>query len=366
MGQQPNNQTLIRLYSFFLRLYPADFQQEFAEEMQWVFSQSISEAVEQGLLERSRTIAREIYGAIWGAVRQNLEQSAVRRFFRPAGVPGWEGAPGRGEVLLTLMLFLLPALGLMRREALAALNGPLAIIAAGLVTGALLTGLSRGLPRWSLPYLGIALSTISFFVIFDWQADLLSPMAMEKLNLFPQSSSMRLVFQALWAGMMWLELFLLTFLTLGLLALLRRFRPFLHRLRQDWTLGSYILYSGALTLLTLSFMQHQSIKLFAAGSILCLAAGAWLYLYSPRAWQRWLTLITGLTLSMLMAVAGNWPVVPLNLSPVWQNWPAVGSPFWSRTQAMLVEWVWMAVILLAPALLKLVRPPGERPLIARE
>ena len=360
MGRQTSHHTLNRLYSVLLRLYPASFQEEFAEEMQWVFTQSMVDAAERGVWERCRTALCEIRGVIWGAVQQNLEQHTGWRFFHPARVPGWEGAPGRGEVILTLLLFLLPVLGLWRREVMTLVDSPWMIVAAGAVTGALLAGLSRGLPRWSLPYLGIALSSISFFIIFDWQADILSPIAMEKIGLYTHDSSVQLLFQALWAGMMWLELFMLTFLTLGLLALLRRFRPFLLRLRQDWTLVSYILYSGALTLLTLSFVQHQSIKLFAAGSILCLAAGAWLYLYCPRAWQRTLTLVTGLTLSMIMAAAGNWPVSPINLWPVWQSWPAAGSPFWSKAQAMLIEWIWMAVILLAPALLKLVRLPKER------
>lgn len=360
MTQQKSKEMLIRLYRVLMRLYPASFQEEFAEEMQWVFAQAVDEAAERGVLNRGLTILREVKGVIWGAVQQNLEQKTGRRIFTPVRVSGWEGAPGRGEVLLTLLLFLMPAFGLWRREALSVVDSPFLILAGGIITGALLAGLSRGLPRWSLPYLGIALSSVSFFFIFDWQADILSPMAMEKIGLYAQDSSMQLLFQALWAGMMWLELFLLTFLTVGLLALLRRFRPFLQRLRQDWTLASYILYSGALTLLTLSFTQHQSIKLFAAGSILCLAAGAWLYLYSPRAWQRTLTLVTGLTLSMIMAVAGNWPVAPMHLWPAWQSWPAADSPFWSRAQVMLIEWAWMAIILLAPALLKFIRPTGER------
>jgi hypothetical protein len=263
-----------------------------------------------------------------------------------------------------LLLFVLPVIGVWRREAAALPDGPMEIIAAGLVVGALLAGLYRGLPRWSLPYLGIALSTISFFVLFDWQADLLSPLALEKIGLDPHNRSLQLVLQSMWAGMMWLGLLVVTLLTLGLLALVRRFHPFLKRLRQDWTLVSYILYSGALTLLTYSFTQHHSIKVFAVGSIVCLAAGAWLYLYSPRAWQRLLTLMTGLTLSFIAAAAGNWPVAPLQMRPVWQSWPEPGTLFWEKAPALLVEWVWMAVILLAPALMKQFRPNGRRPLAA--
>jgi hypothetical protein len=219
---------------------------------------------------------------------------------------------------------------------------------------ALLAGMVMGFPRWSLPYLGLALSALSFILVYQQAADLITPSMLSRLGIAPHNQSTALLLQALWAGMMWLSLFAITFLAICLLSLLRRFRPLLDRIRQDWTLASFILYSGTLFTLVLTFDHYRIQGTTTFTSTLCLATGAWLYLRSPRRWQRALALLTGLTLAMWTAIAGQWTTTLI------QVWQPQAEARWIDAYRGIFEWGWMALAILAPAVLKLLPEAGKR------
>jgi hypothetical protein len=346
---------ILTLYRMLLRLFPLRFQDEFGEEMQSVFTELISEKAADSKLALAGVILSEFSGLPGAAMRQYLASWFTLKP-RPAA---WEGPPSRKESLLALAVFALPVLGLFQVGAAQLSNRTLAFPVAALFIGLLLIGIAKGFPRWSLPYLGLAISTVCIFFIFQWEADRLSGLALSRFGVYPVNESSRLVLQALWAGLMWLGLFVISSLALGLMALLRRFHSLLFRIRQDWSLVSYIFYSGALAAFTLSFAHRQHEKLFAVTSILCLAAGAWLYLRSPRPWQRSLALLSGLTLAVLAAAAGRWPLIPVHVWPDWANWPGSEGEIWYGVSGTILEWSWMAAAVLAPALLKIFPHPGK-------
>lgn len=355
MGElmQHNLSRLRNLYRACLYLLPAPFREEYGEEMAWVFSQAAADAAAKGQRALAAVAARELAGLAREGLTQRWRASRQHLFgYAAARAPGWDGPPPRREALLALAVFIVPALALLYQGSLALAGRATGYLAAGLLLGALLAGAARGFPRWSLPYLGMALSALSFFFLFGWEADLLAPHAAYRFGLVARDSSSRLLLRSAWAGLMWLELFAVTAAALGLLALVRRFRPLLQRIRQDWTLVSYMLYSGMVVLLTLSFAQHQSERLLGAGSVLCLAAGSFLYLYSPRPWQRTVALLGGLTLAIVAAAAGQWPVEPVRVWPVWENWPRLDGERWVEARGLVLAWAWMSALLLAPGLMK--------------
>jgi|SRR6185503_5480947 hypothetical protein len=63
---------MLALYRSLLRLYPRDYFHEYAGEMEWVFCQAQEEARGHTLKRRALFCAREISGALAGALRQRL------------------------------------------------------------------------------------------------------------------------------------------------------------------------------------------------------------------------------------------------------------------------------------------------------
>lgn len=332
---------LIHLYRSLLLLFPSRFRNEFGEEMEMAFEESLSEAKIRGGLVW--TLLNELSGLPQAAIRQHL-----RHPDEPS--PDWEGPPSPAETLLTLAAFLLPLAGYFIRFDGRAANQQILTGIAGILGLALLAGSAKGFPRWSLPFLGLALSTTSFFFVFQNNADRMAPAFIARLGLWPQNESTALLLEAGWAGLMWLSLFALTFLALGILALLKKFHPLIERIRKDWTLASFTLYSGTLVTLLLAEEGAGREPTFILASTLCLAVGAWMYLCSPRPWLRSLALLTGLTLALWTAIASQRPFL---LAQEIGAWIPLGGGRFEPRQAFLL-WLGVSLAILAPALLRLI------------
>ena len=347
------------LYRSLLGLFPRAFREEFADEMQAVFGEVVLQAAAGGRLPLAKAVLLEIASLPGVALSQRLYPGGSLE----ANPSSWEGPPTHKESFWALAVFLLPALGLLQKAAPPAWSPGLAILAAVLFIALLLAGVAKGFPRWSLPSLGLAISALSFIFIFQRGADLLSQPVFSRYSLVPLDASARVVLEAAWAGLMWLSLFVVSALVMGLLALFRRVQPLLWRFRQDWTQVSYVFYGGALAALTIgcflstSFARQQSEKFFALVSILGLACGAWLYLRSPQPWQRFIALLSGLLLAMTAAAASQWPLIPSQFWPDWALFSAPGGETWAGAHRAFLEWGWLAAAILTPALVKLISRP---------
>lgn len=347
-----NAKNYLRVFHSLLQLYPPDFRTEYGDEMLEVILDSIRGASTDGKFGQAGRVWREIKDLAVGAICLRFKG------WQPGGgnPAAWEGPPSRREMLVALSIFALPATSILLNLPINVSSGWLA----ALLAGVFIAGLLRGFPRWSLPLLGLGLSAFSFTFIFQRLADFIAPGMLSELGLAPQDESTRLLLHAFWAGLMWFTLFAMTALTLGLLALVGRFRALIGRVWQDWTLASYILYSGALFTLVLTFGQYRYEKAHAFASTVCLATGALLYLLSTRPWQRTLSLLTGLTLAVCIAIAGQWPV---GLHPDWRTLllaTSAGNETWFEIRRTILEWGWMILFLLAPGLLRLLPAPHRR------
>lgn len=334
-----------RLYKALLRLYPRSFQAEFAEEMISVFEEALGEAASRGWLAQLRRLLVEVLSLPAGVLQISLKNQPVPNPKKPGGLE-WEGPPSSWESLVALAVFVLPVANLWLNSVPQGTSFLLLLCMASLLAGCFVIGLKSGFPRWSLPYLGLALSALSFVFVFQWASDRIAPSLLPIPTPLPQDESLTLLLQSVGAGMMWLSLFAMTFLFLGLLALVHRFHPLLARLRQDWTLVSYILYSGTLFTLGFTFDQYHAEQPYTLASSLCLVTGAWLYLRSRRPWQRTLALLAGITLAMGSSYASQWP--------------AVLAQDWYAARQTILAWGWMVLALLAPALIKLPKVAKDR------
>jgi hypothetical protein len=255
------------------------------------------------------------------------------------------------ELLLALAVFLLPAGMLLISQANLSTDSSgwnaaalfLAIMAAA--------GFLRGTPLRSLPYFGVILAIAGYLYLFQWVASLVSPALISNFSPGPWDRSTYLLLKVFSNGMLWLMLFCLTLLVVALLALFNRFQPLFRRVDQDWTLLSYILYGESVFALLFLFENYRYESSYAIASLLCLAAGGWLYLRSEQNRRRILALIGGLTLAVWIAALGTWLSLPGAQGSIYAllNPGVAGSV--SEAGRVLLAWMTMIIALLLPRFL---------------
>jgi hypothetical protein len=340
----------VKIYKLFLFMFPSSFRTDFSDEMLEVFTLSIAETSTSGN-ERWRVCFREFAGLPLAAIQERIRKSSPT--VAPAASPGWESSLKGKELLVAMGAFIFPYIAVLLNADTPSLLGlafPLALALVGLV---LLFGLFKGIPRWCLPYLGLALSMLSFFVVFNWIIDKYVSYVIPLMGPGPVSAQTRLLWEAFFSGMLWLGLFLAVFLFLGLAASVRRLRPFYLQLQKDWTAVSFIFYGGAMTALVLLFKDYRYEGPYALSSIFFLAAGAWIYLRSPFPWQRALALLSGLTLAVWLAAAGQWVTQPGESLSLWVKEQATQTERGFEIGLMLMQLAWMLLFLLLPRYLKI-------------
>ena len=328
------------LYAVLLWLYPPDFRREFGEEMREVFAQAAADAAGKNPLEVIALVANELLLLpsavlrLHAQARRNLPVSATRL---PPLELSWR------ELLLSLAVFLLPAVMLLTSQpspANAASPTHPAILFLAVMIAA---GFLRGLPLRSSPYFGLVLAVAGYLSIFQWVVSMVSPALISDLTPGAWDRSTYLLLQIISTGMLWLMLFCLTLLVVTLLAIFNRFRPLFQRVEGDWTLLSYVLYGESVFVLLLLFENYRTAPVYAIASLFCLAGGAWFYLRAAQGGRRILALVGGVTLAMWIAALSR----------------GVLGETGSVSLPVLVTWIWMVVALLLPALLR--HPPRQAP-----
>lgn len=205
-----------------------------------------------------------------------------------------------------------------------------------LILGVFLLGSAKGLPRWFLPYLGLPLP-IAALLIFNAVLD----------PKWPGFNVPWLMGSIIMEGFLWGWMILITAAFLLIAAWVPRFRPFYRRLRDDWTLLSFLLYGAGPLILFITFNEYKNVEPFFFLSLLMLALGGWFYLRNDEPLKRFVSLHVGLALSMLTAAVGKAVLFK-------ESWPQVFDLTWKNEMIYtLVTWLWLAVIMSLPLLLNL-------------
>ncbi|NJC98120.1 MAG: hypothetical protein FIB03_17590 [Anaerolineae bacterium] len=216
------------------------------------------------------------------------------------------------------------------------------------VLGLFLLGSAKGLPRWFLPYLGLPLP-IASLLIFNV---LLDPK-------WPGFNVPWLVSVILMEGFLWGWMALIVVVLLLISAWMPKFRPFYRRLRDDWTLLSFLLYGAAPLTLFITFDEYKNVEPFFFVSLLMLALGGWSYLRNSEPWKQFMSLYIGLALSMLTAAAGKAVLFE-------ESWPQFVSLGWENEMIYtLVTWAWLAFIMFLPYMLNLLPRSKNQPSTAK-
>jgi hypothetical protein len=110
MKTEPRLSILNALFSALLHFYPAEYRQEFAEEMQEVFSQAITDASRSGSFSLVLLLITELLDLPVSALRVHRQIRSTRMVSTPAVNPDAPLELPWRELLIALAVFLLPAM----------------------------------------------------------------------------------------------------------------------------------------------------------------------------------------------------------------------------------------------------------------
>lgn len=224
---------------------------------------------------------------------------------------------------------------------------------------ALALAIFKGLPRWSLSYLGFYLMLGILLARYDgiWVAWIFPGFtgAFGPRSLWPLA--VRIGYGAVIGFIVLFSILLGALILVNLLRLLPEYGDLWGRVLADWTQLSFVLYGGLVPGILFTFDEYHYIHIWLFLAWTSLALGAWLYLRAQKRKQRILALMGGATGAVWIVALAKWVLIPL------QNWPdgypVAPSPAtrWVETGGALVAWGLIVLLLLAPALLKLLPTP---------
>jgi hypothetical protein len=359
---------ITRVYHVLLAFYPSEFRTEFSQEMRDVFETALTEVQHRGWGASWWMFWREIRDWPGSVLREHLRVWRKKMF---AKISIEEKPLSHYELLAAMIVFLLPLLiplfSFMRTTGMV-LPQWMDLFEQYLFWGPLILVLGfaiiKGLPRWSLSYLGFVLMVTIILSRYDQFFGWI-------YSYFTQSFGARsfwsLPIRIMYGGMFAL-IMLFSFLLMGLiLVLLFRLIPHTRdvwkRIRTDWTRLSFLLYGGLVFGILIMFDEYHHEHIWLLLSLICLAIGAWLYLRAKNQKQRLLALLGGVTTAMWIVALAKWMLIPL------QEWPT-GYPVapsettrWLETGSAMIYWVFILIMLIAPALLNLL-PQAPHPILS--
>jgi len=338
------------LYSLLLHLFPKAYREEYGDELLAVFDLSLDDAMQEGKLEVMRVMLRELISLPAAIINEHLRERRKAKMIGKFSSRFDFVLGSRREFLTALYPFILIGFiePLMTVLMVSSLLTPRSVLVNGIgifivasLGILLLLGFVKGLPRWSLPYLGFALTILSVSA-FSFLLDIRS------LHLYDRLSPLG---DVMFEGGWWFGLLV----ALILLMTAARTLPAFQRFRNDWTLLCFIPYGGVPFAMMLTFDEYSGDEPFMFFAFLVLALGTWHYLHNKHEWKRFGALFGAMTLAMFIAAVGKAILLPT------QDWLVfVDTASW-KTEAMYTirTWIWLALIMLIPPALKLFQSPDN-------
>ena len=337
-------QFLRKFHRLLLKLFPRKYREEYDDELQTVFNLSLAGAAKQNGLELTRVALQEFFSLPKAIVYEHLRERRKAKMIEKFSSRFDFALGSRREFLTALYPFILigfiePLITVLVMSSLlpaqSVLVNGVAIILLVVLGILLLIGLVKGLPRWSLPYLGFALTILSvsgFSALLD----------IRSLHLYDRLAPLG---DVMFEGGWWFGLLLVMTLLVAATRTLSAFQRF----RNDWTLLCFIPYGGVPFALMITFDAYTGDEPFMFFAFLVLVVGAWLYLHNKHEWKRFGALFGAMTLAIFIAAAGKAILLPT------QDWLYPVDPALWKTEAMYTvrTWIWLALIMLLTSALNL-------------
>jgi hypothetical protein len=339
---------VIHCYRNLLKLYPREFRETFADEMQSVFEEMITSATSQGPMALIRLVLKEFlstpsvlfraHQANWQAQFPHTRdvRHRITAFFafpppspRLDGRDSWQQAGWEMIPFLFMGLILILQTYLPLEKSGSGWQRSLGIVAPVLLILPLpvfLYGLLKGLPRWAYPSGGMLLG---YWIMIGLMAQLMPFLLVISLAM------LGLAIASAWVN----------FHRHPLPVFLRRLG---YSLWVDWTRLSFAIYAATPLLIILAFDDAyiNNRTPYLAISTICMSAGALGFIRSHKPFHQILALLVGLSLSIWPAFLDK---ATFNGGIV--SW-MVFQQTWSTDAGWMFRlWLIAVVLLLAPAVL---------------
>jgi hypothetical protein len=342
-------------YHLSLKLYPTEFRTNFSKEMKFVFSEAINEANDD-LYKLLVTFWREMRDwprSIWQAYRETRKNGSTmeNEIDTPTSLT-------KKESMIAMVPYILPAiLAIMTvifgyQPGFNRLMARFYLTIMAFITIVLIWGAIKGFPRWTIPFLGVAVTAIVMQEP-SWRIwELFYHSVQQAIDYYTKTLQVRVLYSSLQVGFFWFCVVIGAVILVSLLAIWPRTRVLARSIRRDWTVFSYMLYGGVVFALEFVFEEYTHDEFWKIACWGCLALGAWFYLKGDSTCKRILSLVIGVSLTYWIAAVGKWHLVPA------QTWGAFhGYQYelysWFEFWRALGEWGWVLIFMLAPALLTL-------------
>lgn len=274
------------------------------------------------------------------------------------------GDPMRSGLFIAVFLpFLVPLLYAFRFHAFesqpAWLFTVLGLLLLGLLMAVVVTGLIRRFPVWALPSIGMVFFFFYAILQLFAQDAVFSYILLPRYGGWPIDHGYSII-ENIKVMLVAQELLLVAMLVA--IAVLLRVAPGFHaRVRQEWTLLSFVLYGMAI-LPIIGNDEYHGIEGYEIASALILAAGAGLYLIASRRWLRVMVLFIPAILSPLLMSLGLYQAYPM------QSWSNLGNHtfrVWEALQPLLYLSPLPFLLLLAALSPRLPWGTGRKPLVPK-
>ena len=325
-----NERLIIRLYRSALGCFPEGYRREYAGELLYAVRMAAADAGAQGRPALMRLAWRELRDLPLAMVRAHLHERSNQMKLQPgAHLPG--GPLRMWQLCAALLPFLLPLLApqgvLSATNAVPWLALVLDLALLGLLTVMSVAGAVHKFPVWALPALGMALFFVSAILQFVAQSAVFLAVMLPLYGGWPSGFSLA---EDIWMMLLVQAVYLVVMV--GMVAGLLRIVPSFHaRVRQEWTLLSFLLY-GIAILPILGNDEFHGVEGYQAASLLALAVGAGLYLAAPKRWQRVLALVGPAVLSPAVMSLGLYQTFP---AQPWADPANVSFRLWEALQPVL-------------------------------
>lgn len=334
-----------RVYLALLALFPARYQEEYGEELEYAIRMAVEQAQVKGRVSVIRLALREFRDLPIALLRAHLDESRERWMNIQPGAHLPDGPVTNWKLLLLFVPFSLPLLGailgLVEGWKLGWLPQGVAYLLLGLLVVTWVVGLVKGFPAWALPALGLILFILSFPLRLGIQGMVLFAVKTPGSEFWPDSITERLILY------IWFNLAYVTIVALIVAFLMAISPPFLQRVRKDWSLLSFFMYGLSIPYVVMND-PYRGLAPFELASIIILAAGAAFFLFVPGRWQRLLALLLATFLAHPVLSLGIYQIFPAQEFAA----PILSFRVWEALQPVL-DLPALAILLCLPILLPL-------------
>lgn len=344
MDRKFSLQFLSRVYGMLLGLYPHNYLEEYREELQAVFDLSLQEAARKGRCGIAAVAMRELLGLPGAILCEHQRQRRRNRRVKQLGAR-FDFTPGSMSetlaalaplLLLTMLSGLLFAADSIFGRFPTRLATVLSYLSLGLFFILLLVGFVKGLPRWSMPYMGLLLAFFSLSKFADF--------------LYANYD------RYFWHGRLWIwdelvsQMYMWSGLTLVVMLLVTAcaILPMFQRIRRDWTLLSFLVYGALPLCILITFDEYRKAEPYQLLIFIVLALGVWFYLHTNGKWKRFLVLFGALTFSLWIGAVSRGILRP------YQTWHYGNQLDWAHELlAPIPMWLWLTFTMLIPSFISL-------------